>query len=85
MKNLLKTLAASIVLLSASVALAAPPAQAPARTACSHCATQMSAKTPAGPGATLFGGAHRPCQHGAAIAVRWGNAQKPCPHCAHHT
>lgn len=74
----------SIVLLVTSAALAAPPAQATSEKPCAHCVAigAMKIETANTRGAALNVGA-RPCRHLQATATRWGNAQKPCPHCSH--
>jgi len=84
MKKFLASTIASVTFLVAAGAFAAPPASGPTRMACSHCAGH-SAKHVAKSAsrAALYGLKSGSCRGGMSLAsaVRWGNAQKPCPDC----
>ena len=84
MKKLLSSILGSIVLLAATNAVAAPPAQGPAALPCAHCGGQHAKHASvASSRSALFGIDSRPCpnQHSSFTVARWGNAQKPCPDC----
>jgi hypothetical protein len=68
----------------AGSALAAPPARGSGAQPCTHCIMMHSVKTStAAMRGSPNGSSARPCLHQVSSKVRWGNAQKPCPHCSH--
>jgi hypothetical protein len=75
-------LVAAALLLSTN-AFAAPAAQGPTSTPCTHCDGDHGKPKLAASRAGLFGLAERPCPkpQGALVVARWGNAQKPCTRC----
>ncbi len=85
MKKFLATTFASVTFLVAAGAMAGPPALAKPGMPCSHCPGHVPNTTAQ---TTLRGSLYsvntRPCPHGGSVAARWGNGQKPCPHCTHH-
>jgi hypothetical protein len=74
---------AIITFVTASTAFAAPRARDTGNQPCTHCVMASAQQTAAATRGSLNGSAAKPCRHQAATAVRWGVAQKPCPHCAH--
>jgi len=74
---------ALITFVTASTAFAAPPAHDSRDQACTHCVMTSAQSTAAVTRGSLYGTAANPCRHQAVTTVRWGIAQKPCPHCTH--
>ena len=82
MKKLFAVSFAGLTLAITSFAMAAPAASGTQSGPCSNCPMMRSQNTSAVRGASLDNGA-RPCHHGSVASARWGQAQKPCPHCTH--
>jgi hypothetical protein len=84
-KFIVSTVMAAL-LFSSTAALAAPPAaQSHGAAPCANCvmAARQATKL-AVPRAGLYTVRQQPCNHDAvATNVRWGAAQKSCPHCKH--
>ena len=74
---------ALITFVTASTAFAAPPARDSGDQPCTHCVMASAQQAAAATRGSLYGTAVKPCRHQAATTVRWGVAQKPCPHCTH--
>ena len=74
---------ALITFVTASTAFAAPPARDSGARPCVHCAMTGTAQSSVMTRGALYGTTAQPCRNQAATAVRWGVAQKPCPHCTH--
>ncbi len=82
MKKLIISTVMAFSVFSTAVAFAAPPARGETSAPCTHCL--MGSANVAVPHAGQYGLGERPCRHDAVAAnVRWGTAQKPCPHCNH--
>jgi len=80
-----KYFAAKLVLvafITASPAFAAPAARDSGDRQCAHCAMSGTAQSTVMTRGAPYRASAQPCRHQVA-AVRWGVAQKPCPHCAH--
>lgn len=86
MKKLIISTVVALSVLSTTAAFAGPPARQASGAPCNRPDCPMVGKVAnvALPRAGQYGLGALPCRHGAvATNVRWGNAQKSCPHCNH--
>jgi hypothetical protein len=74
---------ALVTFVTAGTAFAAPPAGEPSHQPCAHCVMAAAQRTTSAMRGSLYSNGVKPCRHQVASTVRWGVAQKPCPHCTH--
>ena len=85
MKKLIMSTVMALSVFSTAVAFAGPPARETPAPPCRRCVMNGNkSANVALPHTGQYGLGEKPCRHGAVAAnVRWGTAQKPCPHCNH--